>query len=153
MVCPSSVKLLDISVGHSLSKTNTVLAPGHPVIKADISPNSWWVMKGADLSVVLLLTWEDAGFSRLAMFQGSFWWRMPATLHSTLGQSLWNGRWWFTFGGWENRKCFLSQLWCRGHRLSQQKCCFIPGKAVYWQGKLIFILSKWELMHRVCAQK
>lgn len=40
VVCPSGVQLLEISVGHRLSNTNTVLAPGCSVIKADISPNS-----------------------------------------------------------------------------------------------------------------
>lgn len=43
MVCPSGVNWLDISVGLSLSNTSTVLAPGHPAIKADISPRYQWM--------------------------------------------------------------------------------------------------------------
>lgn len=104
-----------------------------------MSANSLRVMKGAALSVVLL-TWEDAGLSGLAVIQRCFWW----CVHSIVEQSLWGGCWWVAFAGWQNRKCFRSQLWCRGH----QGPSFVSTEMLFYsqkgsgRGSFIFILSK-----------
>lgn len=122
-----------------------------PQLKTDVSANSLRVMKGAALSVVLL-TWEDAGLSGLAVIQPCFWW----CLHSIVEQSLWDGCWWFAFAGWQNGKCFRSQLWCRGH----QGPSFVSTEMLLYsqkgsgRGEIdIYIVKNESFLRRVYALK